>query len=218
MNRHFNEEAALYALGALDQSKQLEIEKHVATCGACAALLAQACEDVTAICAAEPIMDAPPALATRLAATLERGAAVSLSPRRLARSWTSFAAAAAVILLALAPSTYLFEQNRAMHQAMDMQSEAIARVMASPHRTVAFASKMPGEVMYPRDGSWYCIVVRGVTQPLRVVWKHEGQMTDLGTAMPHGNVAMLYLPKSKPMEQLALVQGSEVVGEAKLLF
>ena len=219
MNRHLSEDAALYALGTLNEAEQREVERHVATCAACAEILAQAQEDVTAMCAAEPLREAPPALATRLAATLERGAAVSLSPRRFTRSWSSaFAAVAAVVILALAPSMYLFEQNVAMHQLMVAQSEAVGRVTTSPHRTVAFASKMTGRVMYAPDGSWYFIVVRGATEPVRVVWKHEGKMIDLGTAMPHGNVAMLYLPKSKRMDQLALVQGSQVVGEANLVF
>jgi hypothetical protein len=40
----------------------------------------------------------------------------------------------------------------------------------------------------------------------------------LGTAMPHGDVALLYLPKSKRMDQLALMDGEQVVASAQLAF
>lgn len=219
MNQHVSEDAALYALGALDETECRAIEKHAETCSACAELLAQACADVTEMCAAEPLVEAPASLTARLSNSLDRGAAVSLPRRRLTRSWTSsFAAAAALIILALAPSMYLFKQNQTMHQNMIAEAEAMGRVATSPHRTVAFASGMAGRVMYGPDGSWYVIVVRGAREPVHVVWKHDGKMTELGMAVPRGDVAMLYLPQSKRMDQLALMLDSHVVGQANLTF
>jgi hypothetical protein len=38
----------------------------------------------------------------------------------------------------------------------------------------------------------------------------------LGNAVPNGNVAMLYLPKSHRMDRLALMDGDRVVAEATL--
>jgi hypothetical protein len=58
--------------------------------------------------------------------------------------------------------------------------------------------------------------VRGASKPLSVAWMHDGQQTMLGSAVPKGNVAMLYLPKSHRMDHLALMDGDRVVGEASL--
>jgi hypothetical protein len=45
---------------------------------------------------------------------------------------------------------------------------------------------------------------------------HDGQQTMLGDTVPHGRVAMLYLPKSHRMEQLALMDGPRIVALAQL--
>ena len=104
-----------------------------------------------------------------------------------------------------------------MHQAMLADADAMARVAANPHRSVAFAGR-DARVMYAPDGSWYVVVIRGVHAPLHVMWPHDGEQTMLGTAVPHGDVALLYLPKSHRMDQLALVEGGRVVGQAQLVF
>jgi hypothetical protein len=70
--------------------------------------------------------------------------------------------------------------------------------------------------MYAPDGSWYVIVVREASRPLAVIWMHDGQHTMLGSAVPKGNVAMLYLPKSHRMDRLALMDGDRVIAEAAL--
>ncbi len=219
MNDHLGDVAALYALGALDRAEQEAVDAHVAVCTACAAELAQASEDVTAMALAQPQFEPPRALQQRLAATLERGAAVSLDARRPARRWyaAGVAALAAALVFGVLPSAYLWQENQAMHQAMLAESDAMARVATSPHKTVAFAAT-DARVMYGPDGSWYCVVVRGAHAPVQVAWKHDGRMTMLGTAMPHGDVAMLYLPKSHRMDHLALIQGAQVMGEAQLVF
>jgi hypothetical protein len=130
------------------------------------------------------------------------------------RMWLAVAAA---FIIAILPTGYLFEQNLAMHQAMLADAQAMARVAASPHRTVAF-SGTDAHVMYGPDGSWYFIVVRGASAPLHVMWPHDGKQTMLGTAVPHGDVALLYLPKSHRMDHLSLVRNGVVVGQAQLVF
>jgi hypothetical protein len=72
--------------------------------------------------------------------------------------------------------------------------------------------------MYGRDGSWYFIVIRGASAPLHVMWPHDGKQTMLGTAVPHGDVALLYLPNSHRMDRLSLMQNGVVVGQAQLVF
>lgn len=199
MSAHVGEDAALYALGLLDQAERNAIDAHARTCEACSQALAKAFDDVTAMVASEP---SAPALA--------EPARRKLSPR-----W--FTAIAAAIVLAVLPSAYLLQQNHAMHEAIVAQSEAMDRLASTPHRTASFAG-MDARVYYGMDGSWYCIVVRGAKQPMQVAWMHDGTSTMLGTAVPSAGVAILYLPQSHRMDQLALVSNDRTMGQARLLF
>ena len=93
-----------------------------------------------------------------------------------------------------------------MHDAMLDESAAMDRLAATAHRTAAFRAPsrvLAANVAYAPDGSWYLIVVRRASHALRVAWMHDGAQTMSGEAVPHGRVAMLYLPKSHRMEQLA---------------
>ncbi len=200
MTGHIGPDAALYALGLLDERGRADIDGHVAECRACALLLAEAYDDVAAMAAAQPQLDVPG------------------EPRRSA-SWRqgAMAALAAAILLALLPSAYFYEQDRAMHQAMLTDAAAIAQIASAPHRVAQF-SGIRADVMYGTDGSWYCVVVRGAKKPMDVAWMHDGRQTMLGTAVPHGDVAVLYLPRTHRMQQLALLTDDRMVGQARLVF
>ena len=204
MTDHIGDDAALYALGMLDEREQHAVDAHVERCGACSRLLAQAYEDVAAMAAAQPQHEAPPAFAAPV-------------QKRRSRFQPVFAALAAAIVIALLPSMYFYEQNQQMHQAMVAEASAMARIASSPHRAVDFAGTT-ASVMYGPDGSWYCIIVRGAKKPMDVTWMHDGKQTMLGRAVPHGDVAVLYLPVSHRMDQLALVADDGVVAQARLVF
>ena len=203
MTAHIGDDAALYALGVLDEREQAAVDTHVAACQACAQLLAQAYDDVAAMAQAQPQYSLP-----------ER----RRRPERSVPRWRpALAALAAAIVLALLPSAYFYEENRAMHQAMIADADAMARIASTPHRIAQFTGAT-ANVMYGRDGSWYCVVVRGAKKPMNVAWMHDGQQTMLGTAVPHGDVAILYLPRSHRMEQLALLADDRMVAQARLVF
>ncbi|MEO9169968.1 MAG: zf-HC2 domain-containing protein [Candidatus Baltobacteraceae bacterium] len=217
--RHVGELAALYALGALDEAERTDVDSHAASCDACAASLAGACDDVAGLEASYPLAEPPWELSARVAALLDRGVTVPLQTRRPSSRWNfAFAAIAAVLILAFVPSAYLWQQNAAMHGEMLAQSAALSRIMTSPHRMALFASTTDARVMYAKDGSWYCIIVRGARGPVDVAWKHDGRVTILGRAVPRGEIAMLYLPKSHRMQQLALMDSSTDLGDARLVF
>ncbi len=202
MTVHIGDDAALYALGLLDEHEQERVDEHVATCKACALLLAQAYDDVAVMAAAQPQLEMPR----------------QRVPLRAAMRWRpTVAALAAAVVLAFIPSAYLYQENRAMHQAMQADAEAMARVASTPHHVAEF-SGTSANVMYGADGSWYCVVVRGAKKPMDVAWMHGGRQTMLGTAVPHGNVAILYLPRSHRMDQLALLADDRMVGQARLAF
>jgi anti-sigma factor RsiW len=205
MTDHLGELAALYALGILEPSEQRNAEEHLTHCDACRRLLAQAEADVAAMAASQPQFEPPVALR-----------APHTQPRRVPRAGMWLAAAAAVAIAVL-PSGYLLVQNLAMRQTEVADAQAMARLTTGPHRTATFAGT-DAQVMYAPDGSWYCIVIRGATAPLHVMWPHDGTQTMLGTAMPHGDIALLYLPKSHRMNQLSLMKDGQVVGQAQLVF
>ena len=204
MTDHLGENAALYALGALDERERIDVDRHVLVCDACCRLLAQAEADVTAIEASRAQLEPPRALRAPRTAPV--------------RAHTSpWLAAAAAIVIALLPAGYLLHQNTVMHAAMTSDEQALARIAASPHRTTRF-SGMDADVMYGSDGSWYCVVIRGARAGMNVVWPHDGVQTMLGTATPHGDVALLYLPVSHRMDRLTIQQDGRVVAQAQLVF
>lgn len=210
---HLDDELAdLYAIGALDNSERDGVDRHVARCDACARLVGAAEERVTTLAQAD-VAHAPPAQLGRRVASIVR--------REPSRVRASFAAIAAALVIGLLPSAYFWQQNQAMHAAMLADDDAMNRLASMPHRSAAFSTMSGGSaarVMYAPDGSWYVVLVRGATRALSVAWMHDGQKTMLGTTTPRGQVAMLYLPKSHRMDQLALMDGAKVVAEAQLAY
>ncbi|HLY03216.1 MAG TPA: zf-HC2 domain-containing protein [Candidatus Cybelea sp.] len=209
---HAGERAALYALGALDDAESAAMEGHLRVCAECAKLVGEAERDVDTIASLETRRRAPDELTKRVERLLAPAS-------RQRASWPRFAAIAAAFVIGVLPSVYLWERNAAMRDAMLSQSAAMDRLATSEHRTASFrptSEALAANVMYAPDGSWYVIVVRGASHALQVAWMHDGAQTMLGVAVPHGRVAMLYLPKSHRMEQLALMDGPRVVAEAQL--
>jgi anti-sigma factor RsiW len=208
MTDHIGEDAALYALGMLETDERERIDAHVAACDACMRLLGQAEADVTSAVLAQPLVAAP-------VADLAQRRAAAQAPR-----WNvSMRAIAAVLILALLPIGYLYEQNRTMHDAVAMESDAMMRMASSPHAIVAFSGS-DAKVIYAKDGSWYCVLMHDATAPVEVAWLHDGTKTMLGRVvqMPHSNVAMLYLPSSHRMDQLVLMSDGQIVAQAQLVF
>lgn len=211
MTDHLGEMAALYALGALDERERRAVEDHLDICDACRRLLAQAEADVTTVELARAQFEPPATLAARISHTI-----APPSAPRAGRGWT--AAIAAAVVLTLLPAGYLLRENTTMHADMATDAQALARVAASPHRVARFSGGMDANVMYGSDGSWYCVVIRGARAGMDVVWPHDGEQTMLGRAMPHGDVALLYLPKSHRMDRLTILEDGRIVGQAQLVF
>jgi anti-sigma factor RsiW len=217
VSEHIGDDAALYALGVLDEVSRRRVDAHAATCDGCAQELGRAEEEVATLAAAEPQYRLPEGFGAPAAPqrpTLEKS--------RARYSWFAPAVAvAAVLVFGFAPSLYMWQQNRAMHDSMVAENAAMKQLAAGPFRTASFAAMSDGSdarVMYSPDGSWYVVLVRGAKRALQVAWMHDGERTMLGTAQPHGDVAMLYLPRSHRMDQLALVDGPTVVAEAQLAY
>ncbi|MGA8574475.1 MAG: zf-HC2 domain-containing protein [Candidatus Cybelea sp.] len=216
-HEHVEDRAALFALGALDDAERATVETHLRVCTACARAVAAAEADVALVASMEARHEAPPDLEDRIDGMLRPNRALI---RRTERTvWAIPAALAAVLILGLLPSVSLWMENRRLHDAMLVQSAAMDRIAAGSHRMARFQStgaSLGADVMYAPDGSWYVVVVRNARKSLQVAWMHAGERTMLGSAVPLGDVAMLYLPKSHRMDRLALMDGDRIVAEASL--
>ncbi|MFY9738971.1 MAG: zf-HC2 domain-containing protein [Candidatus Cybelea sp.] len=215
---HVEDRAALYALGALPDDERAAIDAHLRGCSTCSEAVGSAEDDVALIVSTEPQHGAPPTLAARIDRLVHPRSLEAV--RRYRRpAWPYAAAIAAALLFGLLPSAYFWSENSTMHGAMLAQSNAMDRLASGSHRTAPFrptSPSPPAEVMYALDGSWYVVVVRNPSKSLSVAWMHDGVHTMLGNAVPNGNIAMLYLPKSHRMDRLALMDGDRVVAEAAL--
>lgn len=203
-------DAALYALGALDDVRRLAVERHLRGCAACLRRIGEAEDEVARLAAAQPERPLP------------AGLIAPQPPRKpVPRGVPAWAALAAVLVAAAIPSGYFWQQTQVMHRTMRLQADVVNRLAATPFRTAAFRGMGTGtsaRVMYAPDGSWYLVVVRGASRPMQVAWMHAGERTTLGAAEAHGEVAMLYLPQSHRMDRLALMDGPRVVAEATLAY
>jgi anti-sigma factor RsiW len=218
MRIHVEDIAELYALGSLDERERAEVESHLRTCPLCAQAVANAERDVATIASMERRQEAPPELETRIDRVLQ-AQSFSRAGRALPSAWMVPAALAAALVIGLLPTAYFWSENRAMRDAMVAQSAAIGRLASGPYRTADFSTARANphaRVVYGTDGSWYLVIVPGASRRLAVAWMHGGKRTMLGNAVPHGNFATLYLPKSHRMDRLALMDGDRVVAEATL--
>lgn len=209
---HLGDAADLYAIGALDDAERQAVDRHVARCDECAALLGEAETRVTILIEADGRYVPAAPSKRRVAAPVRR---------RLSFPYAFATAIAAAFVIGFLPSAYFWQQNRAMHATMLADSAAMNRLASMPHRSAAFNGmngSSAARVMYAPDGSWYVVLIRGASKALSVAWMHDGQRTMLGTATPYGEVAMLYLPKSHRMDRLALMDGERVIAKAQLAY
>jgi len=216
---HVEDLVELYTLGALTDEERTVVDEHLRACVNCTRLVGESERDLALIASRETQRTAPRELATRVERMLRAHKIVSSRAESRDGRWRLAAAMAAAFIVGILPSLYLWNENRELHGAMLAQSAAMERVVLAAHRTSAFHPTKkgpPAQVMYAPDGSWYVVIVRGVSKTLAVVWMHDGAHTMLGNAVPHGGIATLYLPKSHRMDRLALMDGGRVVAEATL--
>jgi len=220
MNDHIDDQAELYALGALDEIERTRIERHVSACASCARRLGEAEATVTVLAAAEPSHVPAEGLSRRM-----RGA-LPPQPRKMQRGfhWQSgLVAVAALLVLTLIPVWVAVDRTRGRLAEMRQDEVALARIASSPFDRAGFAMRSEGgamgaRVLYGADGSWYYVVVMHPKPNMQVAYVHGGRMEMLGTVALHGESGSLYLPIKHKMEELALLDAGRVVGYAHLVY
>src|SRR5436305_2800309 len=129
---HVDENAELYALGALSDPDRAAVDAHVATCASCAQRVGEAEETVAALSARQ----------TAVPGQLDRRMRASFAPRSLPRSL--YALVAAALILGLLPSALLWQRDRDL-SAMDSTRQRAAAAMVHSHFLHApFTSMAPG--------------------------------------------------------------------------
>jgi len=205
--KHIDDDAALYALGALDESERRRIDGHVAVCATCAGALAEAERAVTDAIEADPPYEPSPALRARLSASLD-----AARPGRAAtvpRAWLAIAAAFAILALPIG-----FLTRGSMAPPGDAHFADASFRMMKPGSVAASA-----HVTYAKSGDFYAVMVKHPMRPLQVAYVHpDGTMETIGTVQTRGDVGVAIMPIDHKMRELALVDGGTVVAEADLAF
>jgi hypothetical protein len=152
---HVGENAALYAMGALDAQERETYDRHAQVCDACARALADASQTIEAMERRAGIVPAPRAL---------------LAGRRRARL-RPFAAGLVAAAAAVA-AIFLFARLFAVSGAVHGNELALAALVHSHFDHSPFVAQRVGapaaKVMYARDGSWLFVVVDRPSVPLEV--------------------------------------------------
>ncbi len=210
---HLDDDAELYAVGALDDAARRRVEQHAAGCESCSSRLAQAQETVAQLAAGQPQFDPPKTLEERLSRTIRPGVRMPLWPAL---------AAAAVLALAFVPTWLAVDRTRLYGQSMQQDERALARIAAAPsfNRAVFRGARGPmaAKVLYGTHGDWYYVLVMHPPAGMQVAYVHGGRMQMLGTLVRHGASGTLYLPVNHRMEELALLTGTIVIAHAHLIY
>ncbi|HEV2261536.1 MAG TPA: zf-HC2 domain-containing protein [Candidatus Rubrimentiphilum sp.] len=207
MNRHIDELAELYALGSLDDLERRQVDAHVRSCDECAARLGAAEKIVSELIL---VRDAP-------SAQLDRRVAASLQKPALNAPRYFYPLAAAMLVIAILPSTILGLKYRDA-VAFQAQQAAAQHAMVNSHFVHApFTPVTPdgphAKVISARDGSWF-YVVADTDKPLNVAVQTPGSLKMLGTLAVNGGEGSLFVTKP-PGGPVVLLDGSLIIDRAR---
>ena len=190
MNEHIGEMAELYALGTLDENERAAVEAHIATCHDCLRRVGEAEETILTL---EP--KAPARAVTTIPLQLRRS--------RTAPWWLAVAAALVIGFLIPHPQNVHDDPQIAMLHSHFSHSQ--------------FQGNGPiAKVLYPRDRSWYYVIVEG-SHRYRVVGANglsAGPI--LGTTVPKGATSELFVRSQGRLTFIELQEGSTVLETAQI--
>lgn len=206
MNRHIDALAELYALGSLNDLERQQVDAHVRWCDECATRLGAAEKTVSALIV---VNDAP-------SAQLDRRVVASLQRRALGAPRYFYPLAAAMLLIAILPSTILGLKYRDA-VAFQAQQAAAQHAMVNSHFVHApFTPVTPdaphAKVISARDRSWF-FVLADTSKPLGVAVKTPTALQKLGTLVVSGGEGSLFVTKP-PGGPVVLLDGSRIVARA----
>ncbi|HEY2554778.1 MAG TPA: zf-HC2 domain-containing protein [Candidatus Cybelea sp.] len=192
---HIGEAAELYALGALDEHEQAEVEAHVARCAACLRRVGEAEETLLALERGSKAIDPPRSRANVLPMA---------RPRTAFAWWMPAAIAAAFVLGLLLP------------RAVSQPGAATLAMINSHFSHAQFSGNgPPAKVIYARDRSWYYVIVSG-SRRFDVYGVRGTQATRLGTTAARGETSELFIQRPGAFARVELRAGAGFVESASI--
>ncbi len=191
MSAHIDDDAELYALGALEASERETVDAHLATCDACTQRVADAERTVGAL------------------GSFAWGSTVAPSPRSDARASVRWSVVAAVLAACFALALGFGLRERSSLATIETSDAAIVATLATSHFAhTPFVANVAGapvaKVLYARDGSWLYVVVDAGG-----AWKlfgiAHGKPIDFGPLASRGGSSILYVAPRVRTESLTLV-------------
>lgn len=192
---HVGDAAELYALGALSEREQAELEAHIAECAACLRRVGEAEETLLALERGNKAIDSPRSPANVLPMA---------RPRKAFAWWIPAAIAAAFVLGWLVPRV-AYQPGVA---TLAMINSHFSHAQFSGHGPAA-------KVIYARDRSWYYVIVSG-RRRFDVYGVHGTQSTRLGTTAARGETSELFVQRQPAFGRIELRADSGLVESASI--
>ena len=189
---HIGEDAELYAIGSLTELDRARVDAHVATCQSCLRRLGEAEETVLALERQAPV------------AALPQAPPLRFRPNRRA-PWRSVLAVAAALVVGF----YLPHPSR-------VQPSPQIAMLHSHFNHAQFTGSGPlAKVLYPRDRTWYYVIVEGA-HAYTVVGINGSAATELGRTDARGETSDAFFTNVRPFDHIELREGSSLIETAQI--
>lgn len=206
---HVNEDAELYALGALGDLERARVERHVRTCDACAARVGEASSAILRLIEGDA-SDRTPA-ATRVPH-------FSNAPR----AWIAALVAAAMIVAFLPFGLMTIRSSMESHRAQDGQQVALSAMLAGHFSHAPFVANASGapdaKVVYAREGGWIYVIAAPGNDRLDIAVTRDGRRTTVASMPPGDAVRSSFVAVPGRSDGVELLDRGAVLASARLVY
>jgi hypothetical protein len=206
---HVNEDAELYALGALGDLERARVERHVRTCDECAARVGEASSAILQLIESDA--------SDRFPATT-RVPHFSNAPR----AWIAALVAAAMIVAFLPFGLMTMRSSMESHRAQDGQQVALSAMLAGHFSHAPFVANAPGapdaKVVYAREGGWIYVIAAPGKNRLDIAIAHDGRRTIVASMPPNDAVRSSFVAVPGRPDAVELLDRGAVLASARLVY
>lgn len=208
---HVEENAELYALGALGELEQARVERHARGCDVCAKRLGEAEATVLRLIEGEESRGESAELDRRIRFT---------RPQNQAPAW--IAALAAAFVIGLLPWVVTSLRERDAIDSAHQQQLAMRAMLAGHFVHAPFVARVPGapaaKVVYAREGGWLYVIVAPGSDPLDVVVVSGATLTKVASLPAARAVRSAFINQPARVEQIELRDKGVPVAAAHIVY